>query len=87
METTTMPSVATPIGTIDGWLSQEELGARWKVSKQTIRRLRKSGRLPALQITKALFRFKLVDILRLESEGVLLPAIGTQRKPGKKTKG
>ena len=80
MEITTMPSVAIPSGAIDGWLSQEELVARWKVSKQTIRRLRQSGKLPAFAITRALFRFKLVDILRLESEGVMLPSIGAQRR-------
>jgi hypothetical protein len=74
MEPATIPS-----GTLDGWLSQEDLGARWKVSKQTIRRLRKSGRLPALQLTRALFRFKLKDILRLEAEGIMLPALAPRR--------
>lgn len=82
MEIDTVPSVASVAGTIDGWLSQEELGARWKVSKQTIRRLRKSGKLPTFQITKALYRFKLEDILRLEAEGAMVPTISAAaRKP------
>ena len=79
MDTDAIPPVPNGAGTIDGWLSQEDLGTRWKVSKQTIRRLRKSGKLPSFQITGALYRFKLTDILRIESEGVMLPAISNHR--------
>jgi hypothetical protein len=73
-------------GTMDDdhkWLSQDELVARWKVSKKTIRRLRQSGKLKPLEITPALFRFRLADILRIESEGRFLPAIAP-RRTGKK---
>lgn len=66
------------------WFSQDDLMARWKVSKTTIRRLRQAGKLPAFQITNSLYRFKLSDVLRLEREGRLLPAIVPQRKRKRK---
>jgi hypothetical protein len=62
------------------WISQEDLCIRWKVSKKTIRRLRQSGKLAAFAITPALFRFRFVDILEMESHGKLAPAISPQRK-------
>jgi hypothetical protein len=68
------------------WLSQEELGIRWKVSKKTIRRLRQSGKLPTFEVTPALFRFRLADILRIESEGKFFPAITPRRTSLRKPK-
>lgn len=61
-------------------ISQDELVQRWKVSKKTIRRLRQMGKLPALEITPALFRFKLSDIQRLENEGKLMPSIAPRKR-------
>jgi Helix-turn-helix domain len=62
------------------WISQDDLVARWKVSKKTIRRLRQSGKLPAFAITSALYRFRLSDILKIESAGEFAPAIAPLRK-------
>lgn len=81
-----IPASRTMINGNHEWLSQEELVARWKVSKKTIRRLRQSGKLPALEVTPALFRFRLADILRIESEGKFLPAIAPRRSGKLKSK-
>lgn len=76
-----MPSITRQDQSIDGWLTQDELRSRWKVSKQTVRRLRQSGKLPSFEITRSLYRFRLEDILRIESEGIMLPALGGKHRP------
>jgi excisionase family DNA binding protein len=78
------PATPAPMAP-DEWLSPEELAARWKVSKQTVRRLRKSGKLPVMGVTGALYRIRMVDILQIESEGKLLPSIAPRYRPRKKT--
>jgi len=68
------------------YLSQEDLAKRWKVSLWTIRRKRQSGELPAFQVSRNLFRFKLKDILAIEKNSQMSPAIAPRRNTTKKTK-
>jgi len=68
------------------YLSQEDLAKRWKVSLWTIRRKRQSGELPAFQVSRNLFRFKLKDILAIDKNGQMSPAIAPRRNTTKKTK-
>lgn len=76
----TLEALPKGVAMPEEWLSQDDLINRWKVSKTTIRRLRQSGKLPAFRITNSLFRFKLVDILRIEKSGAFLPALGPRRR-------
>lgn len=66
-------------------LSQEQLASRWNVSPKTIRRLRQSGKLPALQVTRSLYRFKLDDILEIEKQGTMFPTVTPKVKAHGKT--
>jgi hypothetical protein len=84
VEDTAKPETPAVIVT-DEQLSPDQLADRWKVSKATIRKLRKLGKLPFLGITPALFRIRMVDVLRIEWEGKLLPSISPRRKANPKT--
>ncbi|MFH1236169.1 MAG: helix-turn-helix domain-containing protein [Parcubacteria group bacterium] len=53
-------------------LTRDELAKRWAVSPQTIDRLRKSGRLPWINLatsgTKPSVRFSMADVEAVEAE-------------------
>ena len=68
------------------YLTQEELAKRWKVSVKTIRRKRQTGQLPAFQISRHMFRFKFKDILLLERNGQMSPAIAPRPRTTKNPK-
>jgi excisionase family DNA binding protein len=76
------PSVIDAITEPGQWISTEDLAIRWKVSKTTIRRLRQSGKLPAVKIARGLYRFRLVDILAFESNGRILNGQAGYNKDG-----
>ena len=69
---------------VERHLSQEELANRWSVSVKTIRRLRQSGKLPALELTRALYRFKLADILQIKYKGTMFPSVAPKAKSNAK---
>ena len=73
-----------PVMDPEEYLSQEDLAKRWKVSLKTIRRKRQSGELPAFRVTRNLFRFKLKDILQIEKNGQMFPAIAPRPRTSKK---
>jgi hypothetical protein len=69
------------------FLSRAELAQRWGVTSKTVDRLRKTGRLPWLDLTngqggKPLVRFREGDILAYEALTRLAPFEGGGRQNG-----
>lgn len=56
------------IASLTNLLSRAELAQRWSVCRETVKRMEKQGRLPALCLGPRLKRYKLEDVLRVEAE-------------------
>ncbi len=48
-------------------LSRRQLGARWAVSKETLKRREKAGLLPFLKLGKVI-RYRLADVEKIEAQ-------------------
>ena len=59
------------------FLTASQLAEHLQVSESTVRRLRRSGRIPAIQLTDRLVRFNLKDV-----RAALLRAGARNRAPG-----
>ena len=51
-------------------LTRGNVSERWQVSKMTLKRMERAGRLPALKIGRSV-RYRLADIERIEAESAV----------------